>query len=158
VPEGFVEFDATNAAANASDLASDNPEFGQFLGSATALAGNSVLAARSSGLRPSAVIVAESPQSFDVEDPTLPDQLKQVFGNLGPVKDVSTSAETLAAGPALRLDVALEVAKPDSSTASVHETLFFVNARGTTWVIIGVSGGDDQSDLFDQIAQTLTVS
>ena len=63
----------------------------------------------------------------------------------------------LPAGDALRVGVTLTI-NGASSSGTVDETLYFVTVGRTTWGIIGVSVGDSERELFDQIAQTFAVS
>jgi hypothetical protein len=65
---------------------------------------------------------------------------------------------TLPAGDALRVGVTLGI-NTGTKSGTVHETLYFVNVGRTTWAIVGASVGDSSnSDLFDQIAQTFSVT
>jgi hypothetical protein len=160
VPRDFVEIDPETFldSSNQSEFSSLNPELAPFLSSGNAFLNGSVLAATgSSDGSPSFVVVAKSPQAFDPQDPRFAEELKTQLLAAG-ASNVTTENVTLPAGDALRLGVTLNINTPNQ-TGTVNETLYFVQVGRTTWGIIGASvGSGSQSDLFDQIAETFTVT
>jgi hypothetical protein len=160
VPKDFTEIDpsAFVNSSNDSDFSSLNPELAPFLQSGNAFLNGAVLAAAgSSNGTPSFVVVAKSPQNFDVGDASFQNELESELKAAG-ATNVTLDTVTLPAGDALRVGVTLGI-NTGTNSGTVNETLFFVNVGRTTWVVVGASVGDSSnSDLFDQIAQTLAVT
>jgi hypothetical protein len=158
VPQNFTETDPSQFLdSNAqSDLGSENSDLAPFVSSGNALFRNSVLAASGSvNGTPAFVVVAKSPQRFDASNSDLASELRSELGTVGG-SDVSVDSVALPAGPALRAQLTLEV-PASSGSATVRETIYFVNVGSTTWVIAGVAvDGTAGSDLFDQIAHSFS--
>jgi hypothetical protein len=159
VPSDFTDIDpaVTDPGSNASQFSQLNPDLAPFLNAGEQLIGRSVIAAASPRHGGEGFIIAKVPTPLDPTSPRFADQLKSQLESTGVAKDVTTGTVTLSAGDALRVSLTLDVNTPGRGTATVSETIFFVQAGGTTWGIIGVSLGD-AGDVFDQIADTFSVS
>jgi hypothetical protein len=163
VPKNLSETDPSQFGDSAaqSGFSSENSDLAPLLSSGNAFLRNSVLAASGSvDGTPALVVVAKSPQRFDTNDSQSASELEsQLRSELGPVggSDISVDTVTLAAGPALRVQVTLEV-NTSSASGTVHESIYFVTVGRTTWLIFIATGdGSTTSDLFDQIANTFSV-
>lgn len=157
VPNDFTEVQADpNGSGNLDEFATANPDLAPFLDSAKSFLGNVAITAHGPANEP-IVIAARSPQSFDVSDTSLDDALEQAFSGTGAVTDFQSSHVDLPAGPALRIETTLRVVAPDSSEHSVNEVIYFVNAAGKTFALLGVSVTGNDLSIMDQIADTFTV-
>ena len=164
VPNNFSETDPSqlgNSDAQ-SEFRSENSDLAPFLASGNAFLQNSVVAASGSvdGV-PAFVVVAKSPQRLDTTDSEsaseLESELRSELGTVGG-SDISIDMVTLPAGPALRVQVSLEINASETS-GTVRETIYFVTVGRTTWAILGVSvDGSSASDLFEQVANTFSVN
>jgi hypothetical protein len=159
VPKDFREIDPALFldSSNQSDFSDLNPDLAPFLSSGNSFLAGSVLAASgSTDGTPAFVVVTKTPQRFDPTDPRFSSELETQLQTAGGT-NITTDPVSLPAGDGLRVGVTLTI-NGTSSTGTVDETLFFVTVGRTTWGVIGVSVGGSERELFDQIAQTFTVS
>jgi len=164
VPRNFSETDPSRFADSdaQSQFSNENSDLAPLLSSGNAFLRNAVLAASGSADgTPAFVVVAKSPQRIDTTDSESASELEtELRSELEPVggSEISTDPVTLPAGPALRLQVTLEVNASETS-GTVHETIYFVTVGRTTWAVVGVTvDGTAATDLFDQIAKTFSVT
>jgi hypothetical protein len=159
VPKNFSEIDpsAFLNSSNQSDFSSQNPDLAPFLSAGNEFLRGSVLAASGTDSgTPAFVVVSKSPEQFDPSDASVKSEFQSQFETLG-ATNVKIDEVTLPAGDALRASGSFDI-NAGTSTKTVDETLYFVSVGRTTWVIVGVTVGSSTGELFDQIANTFTVS
>jgi hypothetical protein len=161
VPSTFKSIDASTIAsgANNSQLSDLSPEIAPFLSAGNAFLDRAAIAAvDEQAFGGTFIVVGKSPQRIDVNDESFASAIENQFSSLGIASDVTTDQIDLPAGPALRIGVTLSFGGASASGLDVGETLFFVNAAGQTFVIVGASFPADTTGVFDDIAQTFSVT
>jgi hypothetical protein len=161
VPSTFESVDASSVAGgiDSSQLSSLNPSLAPFVqGGEAFLDRVSLAAVDSSAGAGKFLVVGKSPTPIDPTDPNVASQLKDALDTTGFATNITADQIDLPAGPALRVELTLSLGGSAASGFDVGETLFFVEASGQTWVIVGASFPADTTGVFDDIAQTFKVS